>query len=156
RKGADAGEGAGLEAGALAAAKQVGIGFEQAQHLVEAACREVVAAADARTFFEVNSLLEILLGEQLVRHLQRLLEADGSSETTSADLQEDLIGDVVVRAEEQLRKDRRQGPRLTVNVDGLEARGHRSGRNLALETAARALDECGDQLAGILQAHLGI
>jgi hypothetical protein len=37
-----------------------------------------------------------------------------------------------------------------------KALGRRSGRDLALDAAAGPLDECGDQLAGILQAHRGI
>ena len=43
-----------------------------------------------------------------------------------------------------------------MNVDRLQALRHGSGRDLALDAAARPLDECGDQLAGILQAHRGI
>src|SRR6476646_1922707 len=73
-----------------------------------------------------------------------------------ADLQEDLIGDVVVRADEQPVEDRRKGARLLVNVDRLQALRHGSGRDLAFDAAPGPLDECGDQLAGILQAHRGV
>jgi hypothetical protein len=41
---------------------------------------------------------ETVLGEYLVRDLERLLEADGSPQAKPADLQEDLVSDVVVRA----------------------------------------------------------
>jgi hypothetical protein len=44
-------------------------------------------------------------GEHLVRDLERLLEADGPAQATPADLQEDLVGDVVVRAQEHPGKD---------------------------------------------------
>ena len=47
RQGADAGKGAGFEAGALAAAEQVGMGLEEVQQLGKATGREAVAAADA-------------------------------------------------------------------------------------------------------------
>ena len=40
-----------------------------------------------------------------------------------------------------------------MNVDRLQPLGHGSGRDLALHAAARLLDERGDQLAGICQAH---
>jgi hypothetical protein len=72
------------------------------------------------------------------------------------DLQEDLISNVVVRAEEQPGEDLREGARLVVNIDWLQAFGHGSGRELALDAAAGPLDECADQLAGILQAYRGV
>src|SRR5687767_8610481 len=47
RQGADAGNGAGLEERAVAAAEQRGMGLEEVQQLGKAAGREAVAAADA-------------------------------------------------------------------------------------------------------------
>jgi hypothetical protein len=41
--------------------------------------------------------------------LERLLEADGPAQAMRADLQEDLVRDVVARAEEQPGKDLRKG-----------------------------------------------
>ena len=76
-------------------------------------------------------------------------------QATAADLQEDLVGDVVVRADEQPGEDLRKGARLAVNVDRLQALGHGPGRDLALDAAAGPLDERGDQLAGVLQATAG-
>src|SRR5947207_6147172 len=149
RQGADAGKGAGLEEDAVAAAEQGGMGLEEVQQLGKAAGRETVAAADARAFLEMDGLGEAMLGEHLVRDLERLLEADGPTQAMRADLQEDLVGDVVGRAEEQLGENLRKGARLAVNVDRLEALGHDSRRDLALDAAAGPLDECGDQLAGI-------
>src|SRR4029450_14046867 len=53
RPGADAGKGAGLERGAVAAAEQAGIGLEQVQELGEAARREAIVAADTRALNEM-------------------------------------------------------------------------------------------------------
>src|SRR5260370_511171 len=58
-----------------------------------------------------------------------------------ADLQEALVGDVVVRGEEQLAEDLRKGTRLPVNIDRLQSRGYGSGRDLALHAAAGPRDE---------------
>jgi hypothetical protein len=58
-------------------------------------------------------------GEHLVRDLERLLEADWPAQAVPADLQENLVGDVVVRRAEQLGEDLRKGTRLSVNVDRL-------------------------------------
>ena len=44
-----------------------------------------------------------------------------------ADLQKDLVGDVVVRGAEQFDKDLRKGARLAVNIDRLQALAHGSG-----------------------------
>ena len=74
----------------------------------------------------------------------------------SADLQEDLVGDIVVGYAEQLDEDIRKGTRLSVNVDRLQSLGYESGGDLALHAAAGPLDERRDQLAGILQAHHGV
>src|SRR5512147_1979434 len=105
RQGADAGNGAGLEERAVAAAEQAAIGLEEVQQLGKAAGREAVAAADARAFLEMDGLGEAVLGEHLVRDLERLLEADRPAQATPAELQEHLVGDVVVRTNEQLGKD---------------------------------------------------
>ena len=121
-----------------------------------AAGREAVAAADARAFLEMDGLGEAVLGEHLVRDPERLLEADAPAQAMPANLQEDLVSDVVVRADEQPGEDLRKGARLAVNVDRLQAVGHGSGRDLALDAAAGPLEECGDQFAGILQAHHGV
>ena len=45
------------------------------------------------------------LASKLVRYLERLLKADWPAQAMPADLQESLVGDVVVRVEEQLGKD---------------------------------------------------
>src|SRR3954469_24665105 len=101
RQGADAGKGAGLETGALAPAEQAGMGLEEVQQLGKATGREAVAAADARAFLESDGSGEAGPDERLVRALGWLLEADGPARVRPADLEEDLVGDVVVRAEEQ-------------------------------------------------------
>src|SRR6476660_9323422 len=102
----------------------------------------------------MNFLIEAVLDEHLVQDLQRFLEADGSAERT-ADLQAHLVGDVIVRGDEQSGEDLRKGARL-VNVDRLQTLGHRSGRDLAVHAAAGLLDEGGDQLASVLQAYRGV
>src|SRR3954447_26118493 len=109
RQGADAGKGAGLEVGAVAAAEQGGMGLEEVQQLGKAAGREAVAAANARAFFKLDGLGEAVPDEHLVRDRERLLEGDGPSQAMPADLQEDLVRDVVVRVEEQPGKDLRKG-----------------------------------------------
>src|SRR5690349_7538303 len=80
-------------------------------NLGEAARREAVAAADARTFLEGDRPGEALRGEHLVCDLERLHKTDGTAETVSAHLQEELIGNVVVRADEQLVENLREGAR---------------------------------------------
>src|SRR5829696_640604 len=109
RQGADAGEGAGLEQGAVAAAEQGGMGLEEAEQLGKATSREAVAAADAGAFLKVDGLSKAMPTEYLVCDLERLRKADRPAQATPADLQEDLVGDVVVRAEEQLGEDLRKG-----------------------------------------------
>src|SRR5690242_13372863 len=136
------------------AVEQFGMGCEEFEHLREAAGGEMVVAADARALFEMDAVSEAVGSEHLVRDLERFLQADGSAEGP-ADLQEDLVGDVVVRSDEQLDEDLREGARL-VNVDRLKARGYRPGRDLSLHAAAGLLDEGGDQLSGIFQAHRGV
>src|SRR4051812_30278824 len=83
-QGADAGKSAGLEAGALAAAEQGGMRLQELQHPGKAARREAVAAADARAFLEPDGLRKVVLREQLVRDLKRLLEADRPAEAMPA------------------------------------------------------------------------
>src|SRR5829696_3725382 len=73
RQGADAGEGASLELGAVAAAEQAGMGPKEAQQPGEAAGREAVAAADARAFLELDGLGKAVPDKHLVRDLERLL-----------------------------------------------------------------------------------
>src|SRR5512132_1022294 len=138
------------------AAEQAGVGLEELEHFGESAGAEVIVAADARALLEMDGRGEAVRGEHLVRDLERLLEADWAAPAVRADLQEDLVGNVVVRGAEQLDEDLRKGTRLSVNVDRLESLGYGSGRDLALHAAAGPLDERGDQLAGILQAHLGV
>src|SRR5262245_46176376 len=138
------------------AAEQVSVGLEELEHFGEAAGGEVVVAADARALLEMDGRGEAVRGEHLVRDLERLLEADWPAQALRADLQEDLVGNVVVRGAEQLDEDLRKGTRLLVNVDRLESFGYGSGRDLALHAAAGPLDERGDQFAGILQAHRGV
>jgi len=70
RQGADAGNSAGLEERALAAAEQRGIRLEEEQQLGEAAGRETISAADARAFLEMDGLGKAALGEHLVRDLE--------------------------------------------------------------------------------------
>ena len=81
---------------------------EELQHFGEAAGGKAVVAADARTLFEMNGFGEAAGGKQFVRDLKRLLEADGTAQALRADLQEDLVGDVVVRCAEQLDEDLRK------------------------------------------------
>ena len=130
--------------------------LEELQHFGEAASGEVVVTVDARALFEVDGRGEAVCGEHLVRYLERLLEADWPAQAVRADLQEHLVGNVVVRGTAQLDEDLRKGTRLSVNVDRLESHGYASGRDLALHAAAGPLDERRDQFAGILQAHGGV
>src|SRR5450432_4253917 len=43
-----------------------------------------------------------------------------------------------------------------MNIDRLQSSRDGSSRDVALHAAASALDECGDQLAGILETHRGV
>jgi hypothetical protein len=138
------------------AAEQVSVGGEDLEHFGEATGRKVVVAADARALLEMDGRGETARGEHLIRDLERLLKANWPAQAGCADLQEDLVGDVVVRYTEQLDQDLRKATRLSVNVDRLQSRGYGSGRDLALHVAAGPLDERRDQLAGILQAHQGV
>src|SRR4029077_18217125 len=127
---------AGLVQAAVTAAEQVGVGLEQRQHFGEAAGGEVVVAADARALLEMDGRGEAVRGEHLVRDLERLLEADRPAQAVRADLQEDLVGGVVVRGAEQLGEDLRKSTRLAVNVNRLQSLGYGSDRDLALHAAA--------------------
>src|SRR5262245_18123556 len=111
-------------------------GLEELEHFGEAAGGEVVVAADGRALLEMDGRAEAVRGEHLVRDLERLLEADWPAQAVRADLQEDLVGNVVVRGAEQLDEDLRKGTRLSVNVDRLESLGYCSGRDLAVHAAA--------------------
>ena len=99
---------------------------------------------------------EAVRGERLVRCLKRLLQADRPAQSASADLEEDLIGDVVVRVAKHLGEDLREGARLSVNIERLQSLGHGSDRDFAFHAAAGPPDEGCDQLAGVLQADRGI
>src|SRR4029079_1502786 len=118
------------------AAEQVGVGREELEHFGEGAGGKVVVAADARALLEMDGRGETVRGEHLVRDLECLLEAHGPAQELCAELQEDLVGDVVVRYAEQLDEDIRKGTRLSVNVDRLQSLGYESGRDLALHAAA--------------------
>jgi len=127
-------------------------GAKSSSNLGEAAGREEVVAADARALLKMDGVGEAVGGQHVVGHLKRLLEADRTAQSASAELQEDLIGGIVVRVKEQLGEDLRQGARLSVNVDRLQSLGHGSDRDLAMDAVAGALDEGCDQLAGVLEA----
>src|SRR5262249_4378878 len=138
---------------AVMAEEQVGVGLEELEHFGKAVGGEVVVAADARALLEMDGRGEAVRGEHLARDLERLLEADWPAQAVRADLQEDLVGNVVIRGAEKLDEDLRKRTRLSVNVDRLESLGYGSGRDLTLHAAAGPLDESGDQFAGILQAY---
>src|SRR5215213_10189191 len=103
------------------AAEQVGVGREELEHFGEPARGEMVVAADARALLEVDGRGEAVRGEHLVRDLERLLEADWPTQALRTDLQENLVGNIVVRGSEQLDEDLRKGPRLSVDVDRLKS-----------------------------------
>ena len=94
-------------------------GRKEPEHFGEAAGGEAVVAANARTLLEMDGRGEAMRGEHLVRDHERLLEADWPAQAVPANLQEDLVGDVVVRGAEHLGEDLRKGTRLSVNVDRL-------------------------------------
>src|SRR5271157_2541221 len=101
------------------AVEQVGVGREELEHFSEAAGSEMVVAADARALLKMDGGGEAVRGEHLVRDLERLLEADRPAQAVPADLQEDLVGDVVVRGAQQLGEDLRKGARLSMNINRL-------------------------------------
>src|SRR5277367_6133731 len=69
-----------------------------------------------------------------------------------ADLQEHLVGGIIVRVEEESDQDLREAARLSVNINRLQALGHGSNRDFAFHIATGPPDECGDQLAGVSKA----
>src|SRR5271168_99703 len=101
------------------AVEQVGVGREELEHFGEAAGGEAVVAADARALLEIDGGGEAVRRKHLARDLERLLEADWPAQAVPADLQEDLVGDVVVRGAQQLGDDLRKGTRLSMNVNRL-------------------------------------
>src|ERR1700729_2146018 len=70
----------------------------------------------------------------------------------AADLQEDLVGGIIVRVQEESDEDLGERARLSVNVDRLQALGHGSNWDFAFHAAAGPLDERGDQFAGVSEA----
>src|SRR6478735_3544394 len=92
-------------------------------------------------------------GEHLACDRDGLVEAHRTAETLRADLQKNLVCDVVVRAVKELAEDLRKGARLAVNVDRGKARGHGSGRDLVGNATAGLLDERRKQLARVLQTQ---
>src|SRR4051794_29690709 len=99
RERADAGESAGLEKRAVPSSEQVGMGLKQVQHLGETTG---VAATYARAFLQSDGLREAVPRKHLVRDLQRLLQAHRRAQAIRSHLEEDLVGNVVVRGEQQL------------------------------------------------------
>src|SRR6516165_10024115 len=99
--------------------EQAGGGRKELEHFGEAAGGEAVVAADARALLEMDGRGEPMGGDHLVRDLKRLLEADWRAQAMPANLQEHLVGDIVVRGAEHLGEDLRKGTRLSVNVNRL-------------------------------------
>ena len=93
------------------------MGREEFEHLGETAGGEAVVAADARALLEMDRRVETMGGENFIRDLERFLEADRSAQATPADLEEDLVRDIVVRGSEQLDEDLRKRTRLPMHVD---------------------------------------
>ena len=93
---ANALHGAGLVQAAVVAAEQVGMGREELEHFGEAAGGKAIVAADARALLQMDGLSETMRGEDPVGDRERLLEADWAAQPMRADLQEDLVGDVIV------------------------------------------------------------
>ncbi len=94
---ADAVHGAALVQAAVVAMEQVGMGREQLEHLGETARREPCIAADAGALFEMDGIGKAVRGEPCVCDLKRLLETDRAAELMAPDLQEDLVGGIIVR-----------------------------------------------------------
>src|SRR5271168_2838289 len=99
------------------AVEKVGVRREELKHFGEAAGGEVVVAADASALLEVDGPGEAPCGEHLVCDLERLLEADRSTQAVPADLEEDLVRGIVVRIEKELGEDFGKRARLPVNGD---------------------------------------
>src|ERR1700679_1572717 len=128
------------------AAEQVGMWCEQLKHFGEAARGEVVVAADARPLLKMDGCGEAVRDEHLIRDLQRFLEADRPAQPAPANLQEDLVGGVIVRGAEQVDKDFQKRTGLSVNVDRLQSFRYESRRDLAVHAASGPFDERGDHL----------
>jgi hypothetical protein len=62
------------------------------ERLGEPAGGEVVIAADARALLATDGHGEAVRSEHLVRHLERLLEADWPAQAVRADLPEVIVG----------------------------------------------------------------
>src|SRR5262245_26821332 len=127
-------------------AEQTGVRREELEHFGKAAGVKVIVAAYARSLLEMDVRDETVRGEHLVGDVERLLEADWPAKAVRADLEEDLVGDVVVRDAQQLCEDLRKSTRLSVNIDRLQSIGYCSGRDLALHAAAGPRDKRGNQL----------
>ena len=97
RQRADAFEGAGLVRAALAL-EQVWRGREQVEHLGKAAGREAVAAAEPDPSSSWIASARPFAASILRSRPHRLLQADRTAHAVRADLQKNLVGDVVVRA----------------------------------------------------------
>src|SRR6202034_1629789 len=151
-EGADSVHGAALIQAAIMAMEQVGVRREELEHLGEASGCEPVVAADSGALLEMDGVSKAARGEHLVRDLKRLLETDRPAQLMATDLQEDLVGGIIVRVEEESDQDLREAARLSVNGDRLQALRHGSNRDFAFHIAAGPSDECGDQLAGVSEA----
>ena len=79
------------------AMEQIGVGREELEHLGEAARREPCIATDAGALLEMDGVTKAVRGELLVRDLKRLLETDRPAQLMAADLQEDLVGGIIVQ-----------------------------------------------------------
>ena len=101
--------GAAFVQAAVVAMEQVGVGREELEHLGETASRKPVITADAGALLEVNGLAKALRGEHRVRDVERLLETDRPAQSMGPDLQEDLVGGIVIRVEEEFDQDLREG-----------------------------------------------
>src|SRR5579872_38704 len=86
------------------AVEQVGVRREERKHFRKATRGKAIVAADARALLEMN-LRETVRSEYSICDLQRFLEAHWPAQPMAANLQEDLVGDVVVRGSKQLDED---------------------------------------------------
>ena len=109
RERADPVHSASLVHATIVAVEQVGVGRKELEHFGEAAGGEAVISADARALLEMDGRGEAMRGEHLICDHERLLEANWAAQAVPANLQEDLVGDVVVRGTEQLGEDLRKG-----------------------------------------------
>ena len=110
---ADSVHGAALVHAAVMAMEQVGVGREELEHLGETAGREPVVAADAGALLEMDGVARPCAASICVRDLERLLEADRPAQLMGADLQEDLVGGIIVRSRGGVR---RGSPRACATV----------------------------------------